>query len=271
VMAANGIGTPRLLLLSRSNRFPDGLANSSGLVGKRLMMHPSKVIVGIYEDKLDSWVGPFGASIVSSEFAETVDSRGFLRGSHWELVPSGPPLFALGMAGHKSLSLREGWGHNLHRTVDEVFGHTVAWGVAAEDLPAEGNDITLDPALTDSDGIPAPRVRYRISDMTRANLTFNEQRAWESHEAAGATKIRAVEGAPDCGWHLLGTARMGDDPATSVVDRNCRSHDVPNLYVIDGSVFVTSGAVNPTATICAIAHRCARHIVSDARLPTTPR
>jgi choline dehydrogenase-like flavoprotein len=270
VLAANGIGTPRLMLLSRSNRFPDGLANSSGLVGKRLMLHPYVTVLGTYEDQLDSWRGPFGSPIVSSEFAETVESRGFLRGSHWELLPGGPPLLSLAQAGHPAMSLADGWGENLHRIMDEVFGHSFSWGFTAEDLPEEDNHVTLDPELTDGDGIPAPRLRYRISDMTRANLAFNIERARESHVAAGAISTSTAEWYPDCGWHLLGTARMGDDPSTSVVDSYGRSHDVPNLFVIDGSVFVTSGAVNPTATICAIAHRSARHVIANANLQRVP-
>ena len=108
IMAANGVGTARLLLLSRSSRFPDGLANSSGLVGKRLMMHPAQMITGVYEEDLESFRGPFGASIVSSEFGESDTSRGFVRGAHWELVPGGPPLFALAQTGHDSRSMLSG-------------------------------------------------------------------------------------------------------------------------------------------------------------------
>jgi choline dehydrogenase-like flavoprotein len=270
VMAANGVGTPRLLLLSRSRRFPDGLANTSGMVGKRLMMHPFQVVLGSYPERLESWVGPFGASIVSSEFAETDESRGFLRGAHWELVQTGPPMFALEMAGHADMSLADGWGANLHRITDEVFGRSSAWAIAVEDLPDGANRVTLDTDLTDSDGIPAPKIHYRVSEMARANLAFAAKRAVESHEAAGATRTNVLPGGANSGWHLLGTARMGTDPAASVVDRYCRAHDVANLYVIDGSVFVTAGAVNPTATICANARRCAQHIISHASLQPVP-
>jgi choline dehydrogenase-like flavoprotein len=266
ILAANGVGTPRLLLLSRSSRFPDGLANSSGLVGRRLMLHPYVTVLGTYEEHLDSWSGPFGSPIVSSEFAETDESRGFVRGSHWELLPSGAPFQTLGMSGHESMSLAEGWGERLHEITNSTLGHAYAWGFTAEDLPEVENRVTLADGLTDSDGLPAPKIRYRMSDGTRRNLEFNAERARETHLQAGAIRTDTVDYFPDCGWHLLGTARMGTDPADSVVDPFCRAHDVPNLFIIDGSVFVTSGAVNPTATIAAIASRCTDHIIETARL-----
>jgi choline dehydrogenase-like flavoprotein len=270
ILAANGIGTARLLLLSRSSRFPDGLANSSGLVGKRLMMHPAQMVTGIYDDDMLSWRGPFGASIVSSEFGESDPSRGFIRGAHWELVPSGPPVMSMNLMGHADMSLEDGWGTQFHQLTRETVGHAITWSMAVEDLPDEANHVSLDPEVTDSSGIPAPRIHYRVSDNSRASLAFNGEKAREAHEAAGASRVVVQSAMPDSGWHLLGTARMGTDPATSVVDADCRSHDVPNLYVVDGSVFVTCSGVNPTATICAIAHRAAGHIVRTASLQSVP-
>jgi choline dehydrogenase-like flavoprotein len=270
ILAANGVGTPRLLLLSRSTRFPDGLANSSGLVGRRLMLHPYVTVLGTYDEDLESWSGPFGAPLVSSEFAETDESHGFVRGSHWEMLPAGPPFVTLAMSGQPGMSLADGWGERLHEIMGSTLGHAYAWGFTAEDLPDAENRVTLDDALTDSDGLPAPKIRYRMSDATRTNLAFNTDRAREAHLQAGATRTDAVEWFPDCGWHLLGTARMGASPTNSVVDPFCRSHDVANLFIIDGSVFVTSGAVNPTATITAIASRCTEHIIKTARHQDVP-
>ena len=122
--------------------------------------------------------------------------------------------------------------------------------------------MTLARDLTDGDGLPAPRITYRVSDNARRILSFNVARAQESLRAAGATATMSVPLMGEFGWHLLGTARMGTDPATSVVDRWGRSHDVPNLYVIDGSAFVTGGSVNPTATIAALALRAADRLVA---------
>ena len=121
----------------------------------------------------------------------------------------------------------------------------------------------LDDELTDSDGLPAPRVAYAISENTRRMLRFHADRA--RGVAAWSRRARAShEEVPvrASGWHLLGTARMGDDPETSVVDRDLRAHDVPNLYVADGSVFVTSAGVNPTSTVVALAARLADHLVA---------
>ena len=123
----------------------------------------------------------------------------------------------------------------------------------------------LDPLLTDDDGIPAPRVRYRLSDNSERMLDHGIARAREALEAAGATRVLESRVLRPTGWHLLGTARMGDDPGHSVVDRWGRSHDVRNLFVVDGSIFTTSAAVNPTTTIQALALRSADYIIANRR------
>ena len=115
--------------------------------------------------------------------------------------------------------------------------------------------------MTDSDGIPVPEVHYTMRRRRTPDLDFHIERAKESMEASGAYKIEVDRLMRYSGWHLLGTARMGDDPNTSVLDRWNRAHDVPNLYVVDGSCFVTSSGVNPTSTIVAIALRAADHMV----------
>jgi len=137
ILCGNGVGTPRLLLLSKSSRFPEGLANSSGLVGMRLMMHPYAAVVGIYEDHLESWIGPSGQTIQSMEFYETDESRGFVRGAKWNVMPTGGPL---GMrSGYGGGPTEERWGANLHRNLREQLGHGFEWGIIAEDLPEESN------------------------------------------------------------------------------------------------------------------------------------
>ncbi len=265
ILAANGVGTPRLLLLSASARFPDGLANSSGLVGRRLMMHPFATVLGIYEQELESWLGPLGNPLYSLEFYETDWDRGFPRGAKWELLPLGSPLGLLGR-----YPLDERTGARGREIVRRGLGRAFEWGVTADDLPDEANRVTLDRELTDSDGLAAPRISYRISDTTRAMLDWHIQRVIEAHEASGAVETVVTEWMPDTGWHLLGTCRMGDDPASSVVDRWCRSHDIPNLYVVDGSVFVTGSGTNPTATICAVALRCATRLIETRLLQEVP-
>jgi choline dehydrogenase-like flavoprotein len=260
VLAANGIGTPRLLLLSE-------LANSSGLLGKRLMLHPYMSVLGIYEDELESWLGPWGTPLLSLQFADTDESRGFPRGAQWDVMPIGGPLMAL--ARYDDLPFEQRWGAPIHELARRTVGHAFDWGIGIEDLPAEANAVSLDPELTDSDGIPAPKIRYRIDEHARANLAWQLERAREAHEAAGAIDTLVTDWSA-WGWHLLGTCRMGEDPATSVVDRWGRAHDVPNLYVLDGSVFVTSGPQPPTATIAANALRCTEHLIATAGGQATP-
>jgi choline dehydrogenase-like flavoprotein len=144
------------------------------------------------------------------------------------------------------------------------------WGIIAEDLPEESNRVVLDAALTDSDGIPAPKVHYRLSENSRRMLEFHIARARESLETAGAYEVVIAPQIRQTGWHLLGTTKMGVDPGTSVVDGWGRCHDVPNLYVIDGSVWPTSAGMNPTATIAALALRFADHLIEERRNQTVP-
>lgn len=270
IMAANGIGTPRLLLMSSSDRFPDGLANSSGLVGKRLMIHPHGTSVGLFEEDLEDWLGPAGELIVSLQFYESDASRGFVRGCKWILIPGGGPL---GMVDRwtkgEGVSDEPFWGDQFCARMKQSVGHLAEWQVVNEDLPEERNYVSLDPVLKDSDGLPAPKTHYSAADNTKDNLAFNLDRSLESFMAAGATKAWVTRRTASSG-HNLGTAKMGDDPATSVVDRWGRTHDVPNLYIVDGSIFTTSTGHNPTATICALAKRTATYITEQARNQQVP-
>jgi choline dehydrogenase-like flavoprotein len=266
VLAANAIGSARLLLNSASSRAPDGLANGSGLVGRRLMMHPFASVTGLFGEDLESWQGVFGCSIESFQFYETDQRRGFMRGAKWGLAPTGGPLNA-------ALPTRAGdavWGPEHHLRVRKRFGRGASWGLFGEDLPDEDNRVVLDPELTDSSGIPAPKLIYKVSENSRRMLDFHIEKASESLLAAGAQRVETDRLMRYSGWHLLGTARMGDDPATSVVDRWCRSHEIPNLFIVDGSVFVTSSGVNPTNTICALALRTADHMVRARADQPTP-
>ena len=257
VLAANAVGTARLLLLSASKIHPDGLANSSGLVGKRLMMHPFANVAGLFDEDLQSWQGQFGCSIESFEFYETDERRGFVRGAKWGLAPTGGPI----NAALPSRAGTQAWGPDHHLHVKSHFGRGANWGLFGEDLPDEANTVVLSDSSTDSSGIPAPELHYRVSDNSRRLLDFHIEKASESLLEAGAHSVEVDQLMRYSGWHLLGTARMGNDAETSVVDRWNQAHDVPNLYIVDGSTFVTSGGVNPTSTICALALRAADHMV----------
>jgi choline dehydrogenase-like flavoprotein len=261
ILAANGIGTPRVLLLSQSRRFPRGLANSSGLVGRRLMLHPSALSVGYYDEFLPTWRGPAGQVLTSMEFYETDQTRGFSRGAKWQVMPSGGPLGRLScLAPGADL---DAWGAEFHADLRRSVGHSIEWGFQAEDLPEDDNRVTLDESSSDDAGIPGVKVSYRTSQNSKDLMAFNLARMKEAHLAAGATDVQEV-GIPKSG-HLMGTARMGADPETSVVDRWGRAHDVPNLYVFDGSTFVTSSACNPTATIAAFTLRGVERLIAKRR------
>ncbi len=249
VMACNGIGTPRILLNSKSKHFPDGLANRSGLVGKRFMFHPYALVRGVFPEQLEGYKGATGCSIISQEFYETDPERDFVRGYSFEMLRGMGPVFSAisGMAsGHVP------WGADHHDAYERFWDRTAGMVVICEDLPEEHNCVTLDPDLVDSNGIPAPKVNYRLSENSTRMLAHSVDRAKEILTAAGAVDCLSESPLSVAGWHLMGTARMGTDPATSVVNEWGRSHDVRNLFIIDGSIFPTSGGVNPTNTIQAL-------------------
>ena len=268
IVCANGIGTPRVLLLSKSKRFPEGLANSSGMVGKRLMMHPFSAVMGVFDDPLDGWQGPYGQLIDSFEFYETDEKRGFVRGAKWGAMPGGGPLGATSFVGSRIFEesgskVEDAWGESLHKMVQKRFNHQLVYGIIGEDLPEESNQVVLDSHLTDSDGIPAPKLLYRCSENSTRMLKFHVDRCLDAVNAAGATETHVVHQVRDTGWHLLGTTRMGADRSRSVVNEWGQTHDVPNLFVFDGSTFPTSGGVNPTATIMSVALRQTKHLIKN--------
>jgi choline dehydrogenase-like flavoprotein len=252
ILCCNGLGTPRLLQLSASGRHPNGLANRSGLVGRNLMMHPWAGAIGYFDEPLESWLGPNGQAIQSMQFYETDRDRGFVRGAKWNAQPTGGPLGLRSSLGGKPLE--EPWGPELHLATARRVGRSFEWGINAEDLPDMDNCVTLDDDLVDGNGV-------RTSENTRKLLAFHLERAVEALTASGAYETTSTSLMRDCGWHLLGTCRMGTDPERSVVDPWCRAHDVSNLYIMDGSVFVTSAGLNPTATICALALRAVHHMI----------
>ncbi len=260
VMAASAIGTPRLLLHSTSRRHKSGLANSSGLVGKRLMMHPFTRVVGFFDEPMQSWQGHWGQSVYSMQFAETDRENGFLRGAKWNLSPSGGPLFA-------AMSAPPGarYGTRLHEHMRKWTGRSAIWGISCEDLPEEHNCVALDDRTHDEAGVPAARLSYRLSDNAKAMLAFNADQAIASFEEAGAHETLSYGILPEYGWHPLGTCRMGNDPETSVVDHWGRAHDASNLFIVDGSTFVTGSSVNPAATIAALALRTADRLIANRR------
>ena len=257
VLGCNAIGTARLLLASRSERFPGGLANTSGLVGRNLMHHPLVIVVGVFEELLEGWKGPSACTFMSQEFYETDPARGYSRGYTLQALRShGPAITALGGFG-----TTVAWGPDHHDRFDEVFGRTAALCVIAEDLPEEHNRVYVDFDRLVGDGMPTVVLEYTVGENSRRILDDGAEKAKQLLWEAGAVDLMINDLPSQSGFHLMGTARMGDDPATSVVNGWGETHDVENLFVVDGSVFVTSASVNPTSTIQAIALRAAGHII----------
>jgi choline dehydrogenase-like flavoprotein len=261
VVAANGLGTPRLLLMSASSRHPRGLGNGSGLLGRNLMLHPYGRMDGAFAEPLGAWAPGEKAGIVSFEFYSTRKERGFVRGLKLQLTGGPPPLaLACGAVTGKPLP----WGPTHHAAFEQRFDRLCGFTVCAEDLAETSNCVTLSPSLRDSDGLPAPRLTYRVSENSRRILDFGLDRAEEVLGEAGSTATFRTQLRSEAGFHLMGTARMGADPAASVTDPFGRCHEVENLFLADASVFVTAAAVNPTATAQALALRQAEHILAHA-------
>jgi glucose dehydrogenase len=255
VLAAGGVENARLLLLSRSRRFANGLANDSGLVGKRFMAQPSIDAIGRTPDNVHPYRIGFSTAM-SRHFAVTPERAaraGFL-------------LEFLNSAGPKpdQIALSSGLtGEELGRHVRKEFGRRLGIRVYCEHLPDPANTISLDPRIKDYFGNPVPRVAYRIGRHELEALDVGRRATRRILEAAGASQIGFTLLSPAA--HQIGTHRMGDNPRTSVVDPTLRAHDVNNLYLVGSGAFVTSSPSPPTLTIAALALRASEHIATRLR------
>ena len=259
VMAANGIGTPRILLNSVSKEFPNGLANSSGQVGRNFMLHPIAGVSGVWDEPVQSWAGNDAFCLLTQHFYETDSSRTFKRGYEMQVTRGqGPLISALGGFG-----LNVPWGQGHHERFDQVFGHVATVAVTCEDLPTDTNFVSIDSQVTDRFGVPAAVMNYELEENAKQMKSHGIESAKAWLTAAGAREVLVNPLLAQAGFHLMGTTRMGTDPNTSVVGQDCRAHDVPNLLVIDASVFASSAAVNPTPTLQAIAIRAADQLVKS--------
>jgi choline dehydrogenase-like flavoprotein len=262
VLCANGAESARLLLISKSNLFPNGLANSSGLVGKYLMFNAGGFATGVFEHELNEYKSVVVTRIIH-DFYDSDPKRGFYGGGGIDMRFDVTPMrYALG-------GLPQGtprWGDGYKKALSEYFTRSVYSFGHTTSLPVERNSISLDPVTKDAWGLPAMRVTYKDHPDDLKIAKFFSDRGKELLEAAGAKKVWVgpVE-EQQFGVHLLGTCRMGNDPKRFVVNKYHRAHDVPNLFICDGSSFVTSGRGQPTCTIQALAYRAADHIIRMAK------
>jgi choline dehydrogenase-like flavoprotein len=254
ILSCYSIETPRLLFNSAQPGHSHGLANASGMVGKGLMVHSAHIVYGRFPELVYSYKGPPTLAI-TQDFYETGPRNGYVRGYTIEPVGPYPQVFA--RQAQASLGL---WGQELRDFMLD-YNHYAGWGLVGECLPDQGNTVTLDPEDKDGYGLPVARVTFAWGENDRRLFLAGIEKERQILEAAGAE----VTWKADDTAHLLGACRMGSDPGGSVVDRWCRSWEVPNLFICDGSVFVTSAAVNPSLTIQAIAARTADYIIRQAR------
>ncbi|WP_417768911.1 GMC family oxidoreductase [Stappia sp.] len=251
-VAGNSIESPRLLLNSASSMFPDGLANSSGQVGRNYMRHMTGSVYAVFDKPVRMWRGTTMAGIVQDE-ARHDPSRGFVGGYELETLALGLPFMAAFLD-------PGGWGREFTTALDSYENMAGLW-IVGEDMPQETNRITLNHELKDQHGLPAPNVHFSDHPNDTAMRAHAYKQGMAIYEAVGATRTFPTPPYPST--HNLGTNRMSENPRDGVVNRWGRTHDVPNLYVSDGSQFTTGAAENPTLTIVALAIRQADHIASE--------
>jgi choline dehydrogenase-like flavoprotein len=248
-VAGNSIETPRLLLMSTSGKFPDGLANSSGQVGRNYQRHTTGSMYATFNEPVHMYRGTTMAGIVTDEAANN-PKRGFVGGYELETLSIGLPFMAA--------FLDPGaWGPQFTEAMDNYVNMAGLW-IVGEDMPQASNRVTLNPTEKDQWGLPVPNVHYddHPNDIAMRNHAYKQARA--IYEAVGAKKTYEVPPYPST--HNLGTCRMSAKPADGVCNKWGQSHDIKNLFVSDGSQFTTGAAENPTLTIVTLAIRQAEYI-----------
>ena len=249
ILSAFCIENPRLLLHSATSAFPDGLANASGTVGRYLLAHVADSHFAWFPDPVHMWSTAPG-TLMSQHHYGTRPGRDYAGGWSWMTAVLFPGEFAvtLSRAGSRM------WGERFVSLL-ERYPNALVLGTEGECLAYEGNRVTLADDV-DEFGVPRPLVRFDYGENERAMREDIHRVGREILEAAGADHVEISEGND----HTMGGCRMGEDPATSVVDRNCKAHDHPNLYICDASVFPTPGGAQPSQTIMALATRLSEHL-----------
>ncbi len=268
VLAANAIEVPKLLLVSNKQR-PAGLANSSGLVGHYLMDHPIKMSYALVQEPIFPFRGPPSTSSIESlrdgPFrAQRGAFRTTLRNDGWSW-PTGAPRGATldGMGSVLNLVGKQRmFGNDLKRMLAEHVHRQLVVNSAVEMLPVKENRVTLSAFRVDGRGIPRPEIHFKVDQYTIDAFAAVVRLHAQIFRAMNAIEWNLQDdGQMDSGsGHIMGTTMMGEKAKSSVVDRDCRSHDHKNLFILGSSVFPTGATANPTLTIAALALRAAETI-----------
>jgi choline dehydrogenase-like flavoprotein len=251
-VAGNSIESPRLLLNSASAKFSDGLANSSGQVGKNYMRHTTGSVYAYFDKPVNMYRGTTMAGIIKDE-AKNDPARGFVGGYEMETLSLGLPFMAA--------FLDPGaWGRQFTSALDMYENMAGLW-IVGEDMPQEGNAVTLHKSEKDAHGLPIPNVNFddHPNDIAMRNHAYKQGGA--VYQSVGA--LRVIETPPYPSTHNLGTNRMAENARDGVVNKHGQTHDIKNLFISDGSQFTTGAAENPTLTIVTLGIRQADYIADQ--------
>jgi choline dehydrogenase-like flavoprotein len=268
ILSCGAIESARLLLLSRSARFPRGLANGSDLVGRNATFHEFSAAVGVFEDPIYAWAGGGYVAASSYQFYEHDEKRGHVGGCHIACAGVGIPLPI-----NWSLPGRPAWGAKAKQIDRDFFNHSFAIAMVVHDMPQHENRVELDERVKDAWGLPVARITNKIheNDLKMGRWVIDHNA--EILDAAGAKDIYRVyinRITGNCS-HQHGTTRMGNDPKSSVLNKWCQAHEVDNLFVVDGGPFPTGTGANPTLTIMANAWRVSAYIADRYNSERKPR
>jgi len=248
-VAGNAIETARLLLLSESAKFPHGLANSSGHVGRNYCHHINGFIWATFDKPVRFWRGVVLAGLVEDETVND-PKRGFVGGYHFELIALDLPTLPL-------VGLPYGWGRDFASIMDD-YRNMAGMFINGEDLPQANNRITLDDKVKDANGLPVAHVHVDEHPNDKAMRQHARTQGKAMYEAIGAKRVIFSPTTP--ATHNMCTARMSEHPGDGVANAHGQTHDIPNLFISDGSAFTSPGSANPTLTIVALALRQADYI-----------
>jgi choline dehydrogenase-like flavoprotein len=251
-LAGNTIESPRLLLNSKSDKFPNGLANSSDQVGRNYMRHVTGSVYGVFDKPVKMWRGTTMAGVIQDE-ARLDPTRGFVGGFELETLSLGLPFMAAFLDPGS-------WGREFTTALDSYENMAGMW-IVGEDMPQETNRVTVNADQPDQFGLPSPNVNFSDHPNDVAMRDYAYQRGTAIYKAVGATRVFPTPPYPST--HNLGTNRMSENAADGVVNKWGQTHDIANLFISDGSQFTTGAAENPTLTIVALAIRQADHIAAE--------